>query len=162
MIAWRLLAFAAAYLVWHLALVANERFVTWYIEDVTVPVAAVVARVYLVDAGVRAQGPRIVAEGGGLHVREGCEGLDVLGLWVAAMLVAGLGRRGRLLGLTIGTLIVFGLNQLRLLHLLWLYREQRSWFADAHGLWWPLVLVAAVLGLFLLWQRRYEPAPAAA
>jgi exosortase/archaeosortase family protein len=157
----RLAWFAVLFGAWTLWVQSAGRWQTWYIEQLVVPTA--VAWINLVGAlpvPVVASGPRVVAEGGGLSVLQGCEGLDVLGLWLAAVAAAPLSWRGRLLGWTLGALIVFALNQLRLGSLLVLYREHRAWFGDAHGLWWPVLLVALVFGLFLLWQRWFSsPSP---
>jgi len=96
-----------------------------------------------------------VAPGGGLNVLQGCEGLDLLCLWLAAVAAGPFTWRGRLLGWTLGALLVFALNQVRLLSLFQLFRHQRDWFGDAHGLWWPLVLVGLVWSLYVLWQRGF-------
>ena len=103
----------------------------------------------------QASAARLIASGGGLNVLQGCEGLDVLGLWLAAAAAGPFTLRGRLLAFTLGSLLVFGLNQVRLLSLFHLYRNQRDWFGDAHGLWWPLLLVALVWGLYAAWQRGF-------
>lgn len=134
-------------------------FERWFIEGLTVPTAVgLINLLGLAGEPVAASGSRIVAPGGGLNVLQGCEGLDVLGLWIAAVAAGPFTWRGRLLGWTLGTVVVFALNQVRLLSLFDLFRSHRPWFGDAHGLWWPLVLVAAVFLLFLGWQRLF-PAP---
>jgi exosortase/archaeosortase family protein len=104
---------------------------------------------------VTASGSRLLASGGGLNVLQGCEGLDVLGLWLAAAAAGPFTLRGRLLALTLGSVLVFALNQLRLASLFHLYRQQRDWFGDAHGLWWPLLLVVLVWALYAVWQRGF-------
>lgn len=153
----RLLLFVAVFvLVYGLTRIGS--FQSWFIERLTVPLAAWV----LAGTGheVSAAGPRLVAEGGGLNVLQGCEGLDLLALWIAAVCAGPFSWRRRLAALTLGTLIVFGFNQLRLFSLFHLYRSHRDWFGDAHGLWWPLALVALVWALYALWQRRSGPVAA--
>lgn len=152
----RLLLFAAVFVLLYVGVRLASGFERWFIEQLTVPSA-----VWLLNMSgwttetVSAIGPRIAAPGGGLNVLQGCEGLDVLGLWIAAVAAGPFGWRGRLLGWTVGALMVFGLNQVRLLSLFAIYREHRAWFGDAHGLWWPLALVISVLLLYGLWQRWF-------
>jgi exosortase/archaeosortase family protein len=156
----RLTVFALTFCGLYLLLQLAGGFERWFIESLTVPVAAwAVGLLGLADGPVQAIGSRIVTPGGGLNVLQGCEGLDVLGLWVAAVAAGPFSWRGRWLGWTLGTLLVFGLNQARLLSLFDLYRSNRDLFGDAHGLWWPLALVVAVFVMFMLWQRLF-PGPA--
>lgn len=160
----QVLVFLAAYLAWHVLLHADERWIPWYIEHLAVPSAAfVINTIELANEPVRTIGTRLVAPGGGLNVLQGCEGLDVMGLWLAALLAGPFRRKGRALGATLGVALVFAFNQVRLVSLFDIYRFHRDWFADAHGLWWPLALVVMVIALYLAWQRGFSapPAPAA-
>lgn len=160
----RLLGFIVCYGLLHLAMRVDEDFLRWYIEGLTVPVATGLINAFGDPAvPASAQGSRIVSPGGGLNVLQGCEGLDVMGLWLAAVCAGAFSWRGRWLGWTIGAALVFGFNQARLVSLYGLYRGRREWFGDAHGLWWPLALVLLVFLLYLAWQRCFpprEPAPA--
>lgn len=152
----RLFIFVAVFLLWYGGVQMAPSFERWFIEGLTVPVAAsAINALGLATETVTASGSRLVASGGGLNVLQGCEGLDVLGLWLAAAAAGPFTLRGRLLALTLGMLLVFALNQVRLLSLFHLYRAQRDWFGDAHGLWWPLVLVGLVWGMYALWQRAF-------
>ena len=152
----RLVVFVAVFLAWYVGVGVLPGFSRWFIEGLTVPVAAwLINAVGLAAETVTASGSRLLASGGGLNVLQGCEGLDVLGLWLAAAAAGPFTLRGRLLAFTLGSVLVFALNQARLLSLFHLYRHQRDWFGDAHGLWWPLLLVALVWGLFAAWQRGF-------
>ena len=159
----RLGGFVLAYVLLYALVNASEAVPRWFIESVTVPSATwAVNLVHDLPTPARAAGSRIVAEGGGLNVLQGCEGLDVLGLWLAAMVSAPLSLRGRVLGATVGTAVVFVFNQIRLVSLFGLHRHGREWFDDAHGLWWPVILVLLVYGLFVLWQHWFTPPPCTA
>lgn len=152
----RLLVFVAVFCIWTALLQWTAGLQAWYIEHLTVPAAVWLINVFLeLPAPALAAGARIVAPGGGINVLQGCEGLDVLGLWIAAVAAGALTWRGRWLGWSIGVAIVFALNLGRLISLFDLYRHRRDWFGDAHGLWWPLALVALVFALFVLWQRWF-------
>ena len=152
----RLVVFVTVFMAWYIGLGLWPGFSRWFIESLTVPVAAAfINALGLAAETVTASGSRLQAAGGGLNVLQGCEGLDVLGLWLAAAAAGPFTLRGRLLAFTLGSVLVFALNQLRLASLFHLYRHQRDWFGDAHGLWWPLLLVALVWALYAGWQRGF-------
>jgi exosortase/archaeosortase family protein len=124
------------------------------IEQATVQPAAALIGVLWPHLQVRAEGTRIRAEGGGLNVLHGCEGLDVALLLLAAMLVAPLPWRTRLWGLAWGLPLVWALNQARVLALFHAYRHDRAWFELLHGGLAPLLLVLLVAAAFSLWLGR--------
>ena len=152
----RIAVFVAVFLLLYYGVQSAAGFQRWFINELTVPLAAWAINVLgLAPVTVVASGPRLVAAGGGLNVLQGCEGLDLLCLWIAAVCAGPFRPLPRLLALTLGTAIVFALNQARLLSLFHLYRTHRPWFGDAHGLWWPLALVMLIWALYLLWQRGF-------
>lgn len=136
---------------------AGSALERWVINDLTVGSAALLVTLLRPDIGVQADGPRLLAPGGGLNVLNGCEGTDIAFLLIAAMLVAPLAWRWRLLGLAVGLPFVYVINQLRVLVLFFVYRNDRIWFEWVHGLLGPLLLVALVVAFFLLWVNRYGP-----
>jgi exosortase family protein XrtM len=138
---------------------ALERLV---IDQATVRTAAALIDTLSPELQVRADGPRLRAPGGGLNVLNGCEGTDVAFLLVAAMAVAPLPWRRRVLGLALGLPLVFALNQLRVLALFYAFRSDRSWFELLHGAVAPLLLVLAVGLFFIVWLNRGAARPAAA
>lgn len=129
------------------------------IDEATVGTAVALVRRLTPDVDARAQGARIQAPGGGIHVLNGCEGTEVLFLLWAALLAAPLSWRWRGIGALLGALVVFALNQVRLLALFYAYRADRSGFDLLHGLVAPGVLVAAVV-LFVTWVFRRDEAAA--
>jgi exosortase/archaeosortase family protein len=136
------------------------------LERVVIDVATVKTATALIgwitpEARARADGPRIAAPGGGLNVLNGCEGTDVLFLFGAAMMVAPLAWRARLLGLAIGLPLVFALNQARVLALFYAFRSDRALFDTLHGAVAPLALVIAVGAFFAFWLGRHGAAAAA-
>ena len=135
---------------------AVERFV---VDRLTVSTAATVIDAIAPSIGVRASGSRLLAEGGGLNVLAGCEGVDVLLLLAAALAAAPLPLRSRLAGLAIGAVVVFGLNQVRIVALFFANRADRELFALLHGTVTPLLMVAAVALFFTAWMGRRGAAP---
>ena len=150
----RLIVFVAVFLLLYGGLQFATGLQRWFIDDLTVPLAAwAINTTGVSPVPVHANGSRLVASGGGLNVLQGCEGLDLLCLWIAAVSAGPFTWRARLLALTLGSAVVVALNQIRLVSLYQLYRQHRAWFDDAHGLWWPLALVVLVWALYSLWQR---------
>jgi len=131
----------------------------WVIDEATVQPAAWIARVICQDAGIMADGSHLRSARGTLNVLFGCEGMDVLLLLAAAVLVTPVSRGVRLAGLLIGIVFVFAVNQLRLLALFLSIRSRPDWFGALHGLVAPALVVALVVAYFLcwiLWSRRVE------
>jgi exosortase/archaeosortase family protein len=102
---------------------------------------------------VTAVGTRLTAPEGGINVLRGCEGTEVLFLLAAAFAVAPLGWRQRLGGLALGTMVVYLLNQIRVVALFYAYRYDRILFAQLHGTLAPLVMIALVGLYFFAWMH---------
>lgn len=135
-----------------------ERFV---IDTLTVKTAAWSIRGITPDVAVEAIGTRLKAPGGGINIINGCEGTEVLFLLVAALAAAAVPWRARLGGALAGALLVFVLNQGRILALFYAYRSDKTLFDVLHGTVAPLLLIAGSGLFFLFWLQRYG-APAVA
>ena len=120
------------------------------VGDWTVAPAACWIRLLTPELGVHAWGYSILAPGGGISVLHGCEGVEVLFLWAAAVLQAPLAPARRVLGLLLGAALVWLLNQVRIVLLFYAYRSNHAWFELLHGTLAPLVLVALVALAFAL------------
>ena len=133
---------------------AIERMV---IHEATVKPASALIGLLTPGIAARPLGASIVANGGVLHVMRGCEGVEVLFLLAAALLAHPLNWRVRLGGLTGGLMLIFVLNEVRLVALFYSYRQDHALFDQLHGLVTPLIMVAAVVVFFmglLHWQDR--------
>jgi exosortase/archaeosortase family protein len=160
---WRLLAFALLFfgLQWAYGQARGSTLERVVIEWGTVAPAVALLGTFWPELAARAIGPRIAAEGTSLNVLNGCEGTDVAFLLLAGMLLAPIGWRARLAGLAVGFVLVFALNQVRVLALFHALRADPLWFERLHGLVAPLLLVMA-LGLFFAgWIERYRQLPGA-
>ena len=129
----------------------------WLIDAATVaPAATLIGTVFPHD-GVLAQGARLVWAGGRLQLLAGCDGFEVLALFVPAVLVAPVAWRRGLAMLVLGTALIWSLNQLRLLALYAAYRHWRDGFDALHAVWGPLVMLSLVFAWFA-WNLRRDPA----
>jgi exosortase family protein XrtM len=126
----------------------------------TVRPAAFVVNVLTPTIGAQAVGSALRAPGGGLNVRNGCEGLDALFLLIAAFAVTPLTLRQRWIGLLIGAGVVFTLNQVRLLVLFYALRADTGWFYPLHATVAPLTVVLLVAAYFYAWLRLSDSATA--
>ncbi len=131
--------------------------VRWWIDRATVAPSAVVISWLTPDERVVAHGHQLVSPHTRLSVLNGCEGTDVILLLVAAMFAFGTSWRRKLLGVVVGGLLVYLVNQVRIVALYYSLRFDRSLFEALHGYIAPIVLVAAS-GLFVLvWVSHAEP-----
>lgn len=156
---WRVLMFAALY---GLALfvyqgLRDAEAGTWLVERATVaPAAALIGLIFPAD-GVLPQGPRLVWPGGRLQLLAGCDGFEVVALYVPAVLVAPVAWRRGLFMLGIGIALIWSLNQLRLLALYAAFRHWREMFDPLHTVWGPLLMLALV-SAFFAWNLRDDRA----
>lgn len=139
------------------------------VERLVIDQATVAPAAWLIDAvwpqqAVRAEGHRLVSPQARLNVVNGCEGLETLFLLVAALLAYPFAWRVRLAGLLLGSVLVYALNQGRVVLLWQVLLHEREWFGLLHGTVLPLVMVGACLLAFLgfiaRFDVRHDPRPA--
>lgn len=129
----------------------SDTLMHWVIDVGTVRPAAWIAAKLENNRSIVADGTHLRAPDGAINVLYGCEGTDVLMVLAAALLVAPIPWSRRLLGLVVGAVLIFVLNQLRVLALFYAFRRHLSWFGDLHGLVAPLVVIAGTIFFFLWW-----------
>ena len=128
----------------------------WLVDAATVaPCAALIELLFPAD-GVQAAGPHLLWPGGRLQLLAGCDGFEVLALYVPAVLVAPVAWRRGLIMLMLGTLLIWCLNQARLLALYLAFRHWRTGFDTLHTVWGPLLMLSAVFAFFA-WNLRRAP-----
>ena len=89
-----------------------------------------------------------------IHIKKGCEGTDVVLLLTAALVAFPMGWRRRLLGIAWGTLLIYGLNLVRLVSLYGVARFRQTWFDFFHLSLWQSLFVLAAGAFFILWSAR--------
>jgi exosortase/archaeosortase family protein len=139
----------------------GSSFEHWVIGDLTVKPAAWLLQHLSPEVGVKALGNQLRAPGGGLVVKKGCEGVEVMFMLMAAFGAASIPWRRKLAGLGLGVALVFVLNQIRLVALFYAYRSDPELFSLLHGTVAPIVLVLLV-GLYAIaWFKPMGSADAA-
>lgn len=131
----------------------------WVIDRATVMPAAQLLHHLWPDQGVYANGHSLVSAHSRLNILNGCEGLETLFLLVAAFVAFPLHWRVRLLGITLSTLLIYVLNQVRIVLLWRAIRTDLELFGLLHGTVLPLVLIAIALLFFVAFlpYRRIDP-----
>ena len=112
------------------------------IHEVTVKPAATLVRIISPDIPAVAAGASIKAPGGGLNILNGCEGTEVMFLLAAAFAAVRLRLKEKAIGLALGLVLVYLLNQARILALFYSYRADRGLFDMLHTLILPALLIA--------------------
>lgn len=133
----------------------------FYLETLTVRPSAILIQWIVPQEGVVAQGHRLIWPRGGLSLFNGCDGVEVMQLLLAAFVATAGPWRQRLWGAASGLLLVYVLNQARIVALYFAVRHDRALFELLHGLVGPLIIIALTTLFFVWWTGRNEPAPAA-
>ncbi len=118
------------------------------IDTMTVAPAAALVELFFAQDEVVADGPRLRWPQGSLSLSTGCDGLEVITLYVAALFAAPVDARRAAWALVGGVLMLWALNQLRVLMLYGAYRHARDSFDDLHTFWGPLLLIVPAIVLF--------------
>jgi len=131
------------------------------VDDVTVGSASALVNAVTPEVHARAAGTAVHAPGGGLNIINGCDGTETWFLLCAAFAVVPLTTRARSIGLLLGTLVVFGVNELRILALFYANRSDPDLFNLLHAVLGPIAVILAVAGFFYGWVMTHAPRPAA-
>ena len=152
------LIFLAIFLLLQLlwSLVSLSSVGLFLIEGVTVKTAVWLISLFTPQVNAMAQGTHIMANGGGINVQNGCEGIEVMFMLIAAMCVASLTWQNKLYGMLFGMFYVFVMNQVRLVVMFYAVRSDRVLFETVHGLIGPILLVALTGLFFAFWLSKFS------
>jgi len=119
------------------------------IDRATVRPAASLINAVWPDQYVQAQGHSLISAQQRINVLNGCEGLEVLFLLIAALAASPLWWRRKVIAIFCGLPVVYLLNQLRIITLWQVQQIRPDLFGLMHGTVLPLVLIALTLLFFL-------------
>jgi exosortase family protein XrtM len=94
-----------------------------------------------------------------LSVLNGCEGTETLFLLVAAVVAFAASWRHKLWGILLGGLLVYGLNQIRIVALYFALRHDKELFSALHGYVGPTLIIILCSLFFLWWIGRIPRTP---
>jgi len=129
----------------------------WFIERATAGTSAALINLLTPQELAVARGSSIVGRDGAINIRRGCEGIEALFLLIAACMAYPFAAPLRLAGIAAGSVLVFVVNQARLLTLYYSVRRAPALFDSIHGLIAPLVLIVCTVSFFIMmleWDRR--------
>jgi exosortase/archaeosortase family protein len=86
-----------------------------------------------------------------LEIGDGCDALEPIGLFAAATLAAPVAWSLRLIGVAAGALLLFMLNQVRIVTLYYTGVHRPEVFDTAHLEIWQGIFIALTVGLWLAW-----------
>lgn len=146
---------------WAYPMFSGTAVYRFYLETLTVQPSAALIQWIAPQDGVLARDHRLVWSGGGLSLYNGCDGAEAMKLLITAFVVVAGPWRARLLGAAIGLLLIYALNQGRIVSLYFAARHDRAWFELIHGMLGPLIIIALTTLFFAWWIGRNDPARAA-
>ena len=118
--------------------------------EITVKPAVTLINLLSPSINAQALGNQIIAPGGGLVIKLGCEGLEAMFILIAAIIASSVKFKNMISGLLMGTLLVYVLNQARILILFYTNRADKALFHLLHATIAPIILIA-IVGIFYYW-----------
>lgn len=142
--------------------------VNWVNDNVIEPFTGGIARVSgatldLLGQDVRMQGTIIRGSRFAVNIRNGCNGVEAMLIFLAAVLAFPAPWRARLRGLAIGVVAIQAVNLVRVVALFLTGAYFPAWFDASHTVVWQTVVILFSVVLWILWANRLgaprEPAP---
>ena len=126
----------------------------------TLTVKPAVDMIHLVTPAIpaRAVGNQIIAPGSGLVIKIGCEGVEALFILIAALLSVPMRWRATLGGIINGSVLIYAVNELRILGLFYAFRTDKALFQLLHGTIAPLLLIAIAGAFYYFWLQKHQDA----
>lgn len=123
------------------------------IDQATVVPAATLIHLLTPQIAVRAVGSHLSASGGGLNILNGCEGVDIVFMLLAAFIALWRDLFRSLVGIAIGVVLIFLVNQIRVLGLFYAARTDAALFDLLHTVVTPLAMMVLALGFWAYWTK---------
>jgi len=89
-----------------------------------------------------------------LSILNGCEGFDVIFLMVAAIAAYPLTWKRKLTGAVFGILLMYGLNQIRIVVLFFALQNNTKIFDNLHGIISPIIMIVIGCVFFYIFTRH--------
>jgi len=109
---------------------------------------------------VTVAGTEIRSPGFAVQIENGCNGLETVLLYTAAVLAFPASWTRRLLGLLLGFIAIETFNLIRVATLVWIGSHRPALFDASHTILWQSLVVLCGVMLFLLWASRARGARA--
>lgn len=136
----------------------NDRVIVPFTAAIT-RAAASIARGF--DRDVTATGTTIASGRFAMDVKNGCNAVETMILFIAAILAFPAPARLRLVALLIGLPAIQLANLVRLTSLFWLGTTRPEWFNIFHVAIWQSVIILIGVAMFAIWSSRVARQPTA-
>lgn len=149
-------SFIAVYSVFHL--------MYFYVPDATlkqiyydylVTISADIINFFAPSERVFARNNSLLSARANLEVVRGCDGAGVMFLMTAAILVFSASIKRKIVGLVCGLILVYVLNQIRIISLYFIVVYRRDWFLPVHTYVAPSFIIL-FCSLFFMWWAFQE------
>lgn len=90
-----------------------------------------------------------------VNVRNGCNGVEAMIIFIAAVLAFPAPWRARLAGLALGTVVIQIVNLVRVVALFLTGAYFPRWFDSSHTVVWQTVVIGCAVLLWLYWANRF-------
>lgn len=121
----------------------------------------------LLGQGITQEGTIVRNERFAVNIRNGCNGVETMVIFLAAVLAFPASWKSRLTGLALGIVAIQGINLVRVVALFLTGAYFRDFFDASHTVVWQTIVILFGVLLWILWANRYatrpgeEPGPAA-
>lgn len=131
----------------------------WVNDNVIEPFTGGIARVSgatldLLGQDVRMQGTIIRGRRFAVNIRNGCNGVEAMLIFLAAVLAFPAPWKSRLLGLAVGIIAIQAVNLVRVVALYLTGAYFPSWFDASHTVVWQTIVILFSVLLWILWANR--------
>lgn len=132
--------------------------IPWVDRTVLYPVLELTAHsssflLNLADEGTTTRGIVVQGSGFAVAVRRGCDPLEPIVLFGAAVISFPAPWKRRVQGFAVGAVILFVVNLVRIDSLYWLGKHKSPFFETAHLELWPAFFILISLTLWFFWLR---------
>lgn len=131
-------------------------FEQFFIHTLTVKPSAWLINVITPQETVIAQSHRLVSPFARLSVLNGCEGIEAMLLLLAAIVAFSAKWKYKLMGAILGVVLVYVLNQVRIVSLYYMWRFDRDGFNILHGVVGPTLIIISACVFFMWWAQRCQ------
>lgn len=131
----------------------------WVNDHAVVPFTAAVARVSgltldLIGQDVTLQGTVIRSPRFAVNIQNGCNGVETMLIFLAAVLAFPAAWRWRLIGLALGVVAIQAVNLVRVVALFLTGAYFPDLFDTSHTVIWQTLVILSGVGLWVLWANR--------
>jgi exosortase H (IPTLxxWG-CTERM-specific) len=112
-----------------------------------------------IGQNVSMQGTIIQSPDFAVNIRNGCNGVETLVIFCAAVLAFPASWRSRLWGLVLGVLAIQAINFIRVIALFLTGAYYPKWFDSSHTVVWQTVVILCGVLLWMFWASKFAERP---